>query len=129
MFRSFFICFLILSALTSKGAEVQINWKIADIPADMLPELFNAAFFHEDRHEEPSCAECERASYNKQPEISYTIEKQPGKILHVSSSAWIIPLSIDYFGYLQFYSTVMNQNPFCKSGINSCASDPSPPIT
>lgn len=41
MFRSLFIGFLILSALTSKGVDAQIANNNTNIPSDMLLELFS----------------------------------------------------------------------------------------
>lgn len=127
MFRSFFICFFILSALTSKGAEVQINQRIADIPADMLPELFNAALFKADSQAEPSLSECERAFYSNQSENNYAIEKLLGKMRRDSTAVWILPVCDIHCSILQCSNAGMDQEPSCKSGICSCASDLSPP--
>ncbi len=55
MFRSLFIGFLILSAITSRNAGIQIN-QITDLSPDILLQLFNADF----------------SSYDGQTELSET---------------------------------------------------------
>lgn len=127
MFRSFFICFLILSALTSKGAEVQINQTIADIPADMLPELFNAVLFKADSQAGPSLKVCERAFYSNQSENSYAIEKQLEEMRRDSAAVWILPVNDIHSGILQCSNAGIDQEPSCINGICSCASGLSPP--
>lgn len=49
MFRSLFIGFLILSALTSKGAAIQINQEYAKIAADFLLEFLNRSSLYTDK--------------------------------------------------------------------------------
>lgn len=53
MFRSLFIGFLILSAITSRNAGIQIN-QSTDLSPDILLQLFNTAFSCCDEQLEPS---------------------------------------------------------------------------
>lgn len=127
MFRSFFICFFILSALTSKGAEVQINQKIADIPVDFLPELLNAAFDHAGRQAEAALTGYERAFYNNRTENSYAVERLLGKMKRGFAAARIVPVNGNQCSDLIYSKLDLARKIFCPSGIYTCVSDLSPP--
>ena len=127
MLRSFFIGFLILSALTSKGAEIQINQKAANIPAEMLLELFNAAFSNADKQTELPISECERAFYSNRSESRYSTEKLLGKIRDDKTAEWIMPTGDVYCTDLQSANIELPHIQFCASGVCTCASGLSPP--
>lgn len=63
MLRSLLIGFLILSALTSKGAGAQILKDDLNISADMLLEFFNSVSVQSSKAAELSAAITDRSSY------------------------------------------------------------------
>ena len=127
MFRSLFIGFLILSALTTKGTEIQINQRIADIPADMLLEFFNAAFSYADRQTELSLAGCDSAFFNNQSESRYAIGKLLEKIKHDNAASWVVQTDVYHFSDLQCTNASLQQKQFCTSNVYAFASGLSPP--
>ena len=127
MFRSLFIGFLIFSALTSKGAVVQINQDINNISADMLLEFFNAALTHADKQAELTFARPDGVLFSDNSGDRAAIEKLLRLISHDNPVVWAD--SISEYGYsdLQYSNVSLMQKQPCRCGAFSCASDTSPP--
>lgn len=127
MFRSLFIGFLILSALISKGAEVQINQNITNISRDMLLELLNASIFHADKQVELSVMGSDEVFFSRHSENRCAIEELLRPIRHSSPVIWAEPADEYNCTNLQYTNVKLQQKQFCSSNVSFCSSDISPP--
>lgn len=127
MFRSLFIGFLILSALTSKGVGVQINQNNTNISADMLLELFNAAAAYADKQAELSVAKPDGAFLSNTSGSMGAIEELLRPMRQGSPFVWVEPDDKNSSTYAQFSKTDLQQKQFSTGDVYSCGSDISPP--
>ena len=127
MFRSLFIGFLILSALTSKGAGVQINQNITNISADMLLELFNAAVAHADKQAELSVAGPDEVLLSNSSGSGGAIEELLKSIRQGSPVVGGAPDDKNRYSSVQFSIDNLQQKQVCTGEIYSCGADLSPP--
>lgn len=127
MFRSLFIGFLILSALTSKGAGYQINQNITNISADTLFELFNAAAAHAEKQAELSDAGTDGVLLNNASGSFVAIEELLKSIRQGSPVVWDAP--DDKINYPTSLYSIDNkqQKRICTGEIYFYSADPSPP--
>lgn len=126
MFRSLLISFLILSALTSKGAEAQIVKTNLNISADMLLELFNSVPAQTARNAGLTNAQADRAL------IAYTLSTGravlPLRAISPKSNAFIWYDPIDKFIFRTVPSEIRpSLISYCRNGVLSRVSGLSPP--
>ncbi len=126
MLRSLLIGFLILSALTSKGAEAQIVNANLNISADMLLELFNSVTAQTARNAELSSAPADRAL------LAFTLSNGKAVVPFraISSKnnvfAWYDPIDKSIFRTV-FSKIFSAQILYFRSGVFSHVSGLSPP--
>ncbi len=120
------IGFLILSALTSKGAEAQIVNANLSISADMLLELFNSVSAQTARNAELSTAQADRAL------VAYALSNGravlPFRTISPKNSTflWYDPIDSSTFRTVSL-KIHPGQILYCRSGAFSHVSGLSPP--
>ena len=123
MIRSLFIGFLILSALTSKGAEAQIVTSTNITPA-MLRDIISAASACAEKSDVTSCDNGYASCYNS---------SEAGKLYllsfnHNRSEVFIVTTPTDINSCLMQCCDIPDCGAFCtNNGMNSCMSGLSPP--
>lgn len=127
MFRSLFIGLLLVSALTSKGATVQINQNIINHSSDMLLEIFNAAAAYADKQTELSVARPNGVFLNNASGRSTEIEEILRTIRQNSPVVWIESGDKSICTNPRCGQANMQQKPFCKGEVYTCGTDLSPP--
>ncbi len=123
MLRSLLIGFMILSALTSRGAEVQILKSELSISADMLLEFFNSVTVQSTRAAELSAAKTDSSSsyvsFNKNEAQSLFV-----RLRQINAIVWMGKSSQtdhDLKGEKVFIKPVLadgHQVFFCVSGLS-----------
>ncbi|HEX2944459.1 MAG TPA: hypothetical protein VHT96_00710 [Clostridia bacterium] len=126
MFRSLLIGFLILSALTSKGAGAQIVNANLNISADMLLEFFNSVSAQTAKNAEISPAKAERGL------LSYALSDNkaviPFRAMSPRNNAftWYDPIDKSIFRAVS-WEIYPGQILYYRSGVFSHVSGLSPP--
>jgi len=127
LFRSLLIGFLILSALTSKGAGAQIISTNLNISADMLLELFNSVSAQTARNAELSNVQADRALITCALSNGKTV--LPFRTISPKNNAFTWYDPVDKSIYRAVYSEIRpGQILYCRSGVFSHVSGLSPPF-
>lgn len=121
MFRSLFIGFLILSAITSRNAGIQIN-QSTDLSPDILLQLFNTAFSCCD--EQPELSDSDAALLSCAHK-DVNINKLT-KIRKIDMPFWYAPAIYIFTAIFFYVPLIFLKQKYC-SRIYLCISDLSPP--
>lgn len=127
MLRSLLIGFLILSALTSKGAEAQILKNDLNISADILLEFFNSVTVQNTKAAELSAAKIDGSTFMHTSFSKREVQSLFGRLRQISPIAWMEKCNQtdhDLKGETVFLRPVSSDEYkafFCESGL-------SPPI-
>ena len=127
MFRSLFIGFLILSALASNGAGIQMNQNMTNSSTDMLLELFNAAVAHADKQAEFFVASSNKAYFNTNSGSRNTIEKLMRSLRQDHPVAWVDSSNKDSCSNPRCETAGLQQRQLYQGEVYSCGTDLSPP--
>lgn len=126
MFRSLFIGFLILSALTSKGVGIQIDQN-TNIPAGNLLDIYNAAVAFAERQSGLSDTKRDGTLAGNSDRAVFSIEQLMRSAGNDSQLAGVLSDINGSSRNEQCKNARELIQPSCTGRIYSCGSDPSPP--